>query len=300
MDLHSFSFTAMGTPCNVQLYAPGRTVARRVAGMVESEVVRLERKYSRYRSDSFLSRINSIASTGGSLRVDDETARILDYAKACYEQSEGLFDITSGILRHAWDFKLNRIPDKAQVDSLLSRIGLDKLDWDGSTLGFTVPGMELDLGGVVKEFAVDRAAAVCREQDVHHALVNLGGDIQVVGCHYHGDPWSVAVCDPQRPTQPLHSLHLHQGALASSGDYARCITINGRRYGHILNPRTGWPVSCLAAVSVISDLCIVAGSASTIAILKEQNGKAWLRDLELPHLWTDTEGNSGGTLLSAS
>ncbi|MCB1670803.1 MAG: FAD:protein FMN transferase, partial [Pseudomonadales bacterium] len=297
MQLHTFSFTAMGTPCSLQLYAPDHAVAGRVARLVTSEIARLESKFSRYRADSLLSKINRIAEHGGSLRVDKETAGIIDYAIACFEQSEGLFDITSGILRRAWNFKSAQLPDQALVTELRSRIGLEKVEWDGTTLGFPLAGMELDLGGVVKEFAVDRAAAVCREQNTKHALVNLGGDINVVGCHFQGEPWQVAVSDPEQPSSPFYSLNVFKGALASSGDYARCVTINGRRYGHVLNPRTGWPVSCLSAVSVLSDFCVVAGSASTIAMLKEQDGKTWLRELGLPHVWMDTQGNRGGSLL---
>ena len=94
----------------------------------------------------------------------------------------------------------------------------------------------------------------------------------------------------------MTNLAISRGALASSGDYERCIVIDGVRYAHILNPRTGWPVKHLAAVSVISDFCVVAGSASTIAMLKEEQGPKWLEDLGLPHLWMDVNGNRGGDL----
>ena len=89
---------------------------------------------------------------------------------------------------------------------------------------------------------------------------------------------------------------LYEGALASSGDYERCIMVDGVRYGHVLNPKTGWPVRHLAAVSVIGDFCVVAGSASTIAMLKENDGADWLQDLGLPHLWVDVQGVSGGSI----
>ena len=94
----------------------------------------------------------------------------------------------------------------------------------------------------------------------------------------------------------LDTLLLHDGALASSGDYEHCITVNGIRYGHVLNPKTGWPVRHLAAVSVLSDFCVVAGSASTIAMLKEENGAEWLKELELPNLWIDVHGEIGGSI----
>jgi len=138
------------------------------------------------------------------------------------------------------------------------------------------------------------------EHGVRHGLINLGGDIRVVGPHPDGSPWQIGIRDPRKPDRMLRSVALRQGALATSGDYERCFTLDGRRYGHILNPRTGWPVQGLAAVSVIADYCVVAGSAATIGMLKENAGKTWLVGLGLPHLWVDTQGKIGGSLIDES
>lgn len=108
--------------------------------------------------------------------------------------------------------------------------------------------------------------------------------------------WRLGIRHPRSKEALLDTLLLYEGALASSGDYERCILINGVRYGHVLNPKTGWPVRHLAAVSVIGDFCVVAVSASTIAMLKEDQGIDWLRDLGLPHLWVDIHGVSGGSI----
>ncbi len=261
------------------------------------DVYRLERLYSRYRTDSFLSEINRVAATGGCITVDDETAGLLDYAATCYHQSDGLFDITSGILRKVWDFKSGQLPSQEAIIQIKEKIGWHQLKWVRPVLSFDVPGMEIDFGGVVKEYAVDRAAALCLEAGVQHGIVNLGGDIKIVGPHPDGSPWRVAIRHPRRSDSVLETLLLQAGALASSGDYERCITLNGIRYGHVLNPKTGWPVRHLAAVSVVGEFCVVAGSASTIGMLKEAKGPDWLNDLGLPHLWVDVTGEVGGSLL---
>ena len=297
MKYFALPFTAMGSPCEIKLYADSRSYARQVARDVMQELERLEQRYSRYRDNSYLSEINRVAAKGGEIEVDEETARLLDYARTCYDQSDGLFDITSGLLRKAWDFKSGQLPSPDHIDSLLARIGWDKLQWEAPVLRFPVPGMEIDFGGVVKEFAVDRAAVCCQQAGIQHGLVNLGGDLRVVGPQADGSPWRVGIRHPRNPDAVLHTLELSAGAMASSGDYERCISLNGKRYGHVLNPTTGWPVSTLAAVTVIGDFCVVAGSASTIAMLKEDQGKAWLAELGLPHLWVDTDGNTGGSLL---
>lgn len=297
LKYYQFDFKAMGSPCAIQLYAHSRKIGRDAAKIAMDDIDRLEKLYSRYRDDSFLSEINRVAAVGGNIAVDEETAGLLDYAATCYQQSDGLFDITSGILRKVWDFKSGNLPAASAIELIMEKVGWHHLNWHRPMLSFNVAGMEIDFGGVVKEYAVDRAAALCLEAGIRHGIVNLGGDIKVIGAHPGGDPWRVAIRHPRQTDAALETLLLKSGALASSGDYERCITLNGTRYGHVLNPTTGWPVGHMAAVSVISEFCVVAGSASTIGMLKEAQGPDWLDDLGLPHLWVDVDGQAGGTLL---
>jgi thiamine biosynthesis lipoprotein len=289
-------FKAMGTPCDIQLFARSGEQAAQAANMAVADVERLEGLYSRYRETSILSAINRVAAVGGSIEVDAETASLLDYAVTCYEQSDGLFDITSGILRRAWKFHENRLPGQALIGELLEKVGWHKLIWNKPRLTFTVPGMEIDFGGVVKEYAVDRAANLCYSHGVRHGVINLGGDIKVIGPRADGSPWRVGIRHPRHQDELLDTVLLFEGALASSGDYERCINVDGVRYGHVLNPFTGWPVRHLAAVSVIGEFCVVAGSASTIAMLKEETGVEWLQNLGLPHLWVNVQGEVGGSI----
>ena len=155
---------------------------------------------------------------------------------------------------------------------------------------------KIDFGGVVKEYAVDRVAALCRDAGIRHGFINLGGDIKIIGPHPDGTPWRVGIRHPRNPNGVVQRLNLSGGGLASSGDYERCIVVDGVRYSHVLNPKTGWPVRHLAAVSVWADFCLVAGSASTIAMLKEDQGPAWLEELGAPCLWVDSQGNTGGSM----
>ena len=293
---HRYPFKAMGSPCELQLFAADEAAARRVAARAMADVARLEARYSRYRDDSLLAEINRVAAGGGAIEVDAETASLLDYAATCHVQSDGLFDITSGLLRRAWRFDGGKLPDAADIAALLARVGWHRLEWRAPRLAFPQPGMELDLGGVVKEYAADRVATLCRDAGISSGVVNLGGDIRVLGPRADGSAWRIGIKHPRRADVLLDSLELRGGALATSGDYERCLVIDGQRYGHVLNPRTGWPVRHLASVSVVADFCVIAGSASTIAMLKEQDGPAWLASLGLPHLWVDVDGNCGGTL----
>lgn len=286
----------MGTQCEIQLFVEEQKLANRIAEIVIADVQRLEGLYSRYKPDSLLSKINTVAATGGSIVVDAETAGLLDYAATCHQQSDGLFDISSGILRQAWRFETGQLPDQPLIKQLLKRVGWHKLRWQAPVLEFPLAGMELDFGGIVKEYAADRAAALSWHAGARHGLVNLGGDIKLIGPRPDGNAWQIGIHHPRRKQSLATSLALHNGAVASSGDYERCIMVNGQRYGHILNPKTGWPVRRLASVSVAGEFCVVAGSASTIAMLKEEQGPGWLEQLGLPHLWIDVDGNSGGSL----
>jgi thiamine biosynthesis lipoprotein len=282
MRLFRFPFGAMGSPCELQLYAETPQQARGAADRAIADIALLEARYSRYRQDSLLSAINAAAAQGGSIKVDAETA--------------GLFDITSGVLRRVWSFASGRLPDPAELAAVLRRVGWAKLRWDNPRLEFPIAGMELDFGGIVKEYAADRAGTLLLDLGITQGLVNLGGDIRVLGPHPDGRAWAIGIRHPRRPDALLGNLLVRQGALATSGDYERCLEIDGRRYGHILDPQTGWPVEGLAAVSVLAPCCLVAGSASTIAMLKAQEGPAWLAGLGLKHLWVDGTGRIGGNL----
>lgn len=299
MKFYQHRFQAMGTPCDLQLYAQSPSQAQQVIQLVVNDILRLEARYSRYRQDSLLSEINRVAAQGGSLTVDAETASLLNYAHTCYLQSEGLFDITSGILRQAWRFEQASLPSQAHLEDLLTKVGWDKVFWQEPRLEFTLPGIELDFGGIVKEYAADRAVSLCWAEDIRHGFVNLGGDIKVIGPRPEQQPWCIGIRDPQKPTATLRNVFLRSGAIASSGDYERCIRIDNKRYAHVLNPYTGWPVQYLSAVSVVAEFCVLAGSVATIAMLKADAGPQWLAELGLAHLWVNELGECGGDLSRA-
>jgi thiamine biosynthesis lipoprotein len=260
-----------------------------------ADVRRLDAKYSRYRADSITAEINHAAAAGGAIDVDAETATLLDYAATCFEQSDGLFDITSGVLREAWSSDRKTLPELALLETLLARVGWSKVRWGRPRVAFGVAGMELDFGGVVKEYAADRAATLCTEGGFRHGLVDLGGDIKIIGPHPDGTPWAVGIQHPRSAEAVMATLDLFQGAIATSGDYERFVEIDGRRYSHILSPRTGMPVCGLAGVSVAAPECVVAGSATTIAMLMEDRGAQWLDEVGLPHVWMDQQLRVGGT-----
>lgn len=277
-----FSFHAMGSPCDIRFYAADVVEAASTFKHVVQDIVELENKYSRYKSESLLSKVNVAANQGASIDVDDEFLALLSYANACFEQSDGLFDVTSGVLRELWDFSTDaaiEIPSSEQIESVLERIGWRHVVIKDHTVSFAKKGMAIDFGGIVKEYAADCSAKKLVDQGVQFGLVNLGGDIKAVGPHPDGCPWNVKIRDPKVAGKHVAEIPLYHEGLATSGDYERCVEIEGQRYSHLLSPKTGWPVAGLSSVSVKAPQCVVAGSAATIAMLKGNQGKAWLESL---------------------
>lgn len=292
-----FDFAAMASPCSLQMDGRDERVMRRAAQAAMAEVQRIEQKFSRYTEGSVISRINQSAGREG-VEVDAETRGLLDFAHALWTQSDGLFDITSGVLRRAWDFKKATLPEPAALQTLLGLVGWQQVAWDGKQVRLAQPGMELDFGGFGKEYAADRAAAVLLQHGLHHALVNLGGDLHALGerglPELNGAPWQIEIQHPRQeagqPNTPLAWLPLGRGGLATSGDYERFFIHEGRRYCHVLNPRTGWPVTHWQSVSVLAANTTSAGALSTIAMLKGADAAAWLQTQGVRYLAVQHDG----------
>ncbi|MDH4182150.1 MAG: FAD:protein FMN transferase [Betaproteobacteria bacterium] len=291
LAVYSFAFRAMASRCEVRLFAPDESTAREWSDAGIAEVRRIEEKYSRYREDSVTSALNRSAG-GAGLAVDEETAALLNFGARLHEQSDGAFDLTSGVLRRAWDFKSARLPQAQDIDGLLPLVGWQRIEWDGSQLRLPLPGMEIDFGGIGKEYAADRAAARLQELGARHGLVNLGGDVRIIGAQPDGSAWKVGVQDPRGDAGVvIASLPVPAGAMATSGDYERFFEHDGRRYCHLLDPRTGWPVAHWRSISVVAPLCVLAGACATIAMLKPvTQALAFLDEQGVRYLGIDASG----------
>ncbi|AWB68716.1 thiamine biosynthesis protein ApbE [Saccharobesus litoralis] len=294
MHLFQFQFKAMGSPCSLHFYAANQSLAQTAARHAQQEVARLESKYSRYRSSSLLSNIN-LSAGKKAVAIDNETAALLAYAEQAYQISDGLFDITTGVLRNAWNFKSKTIPNDETILQWLDLVGWQDVEWQQSQIYLPKAGMEIDFGGIVKEYASDAVVALLKQHQIQFGLVDMGGDIHVVGPHPNGDAWLVGVQNPASNAKdnnpsPVANIPMTHGGLASSGDYQRYIELQGKKYSHVLNPRTGWPVSGLAAVSVWSEQCVMAGTLATITMLKEEAGVSWLQELAVPFVAVDLQG----------
>ena len=276
LQIHRLPFKAMGSACEVVLASHTQNEAESMAKLAIDEVLRIERKYSRYTTDSVIAKINQQAGRGA-LQCDDETWALFQFATQLFDKSDGLFDITSGVLRQAWDFKKPEVPTSQKLEVLLPLVGWQNVVLQDQSIALPLAGMEVDLGGFGKEYAADRAAQVLKEKGVTHGYVNLAGDMRFLGPKSTGEPWMIGIQDPRARDQVVATLPITQGGLATSGDYERYFELNGQRYCHVLNPKTGMPVSYWRSVSVTSPATVVSGCTTTMAMLKEADGLAFLQ-----------------------
>ena len=270
------SFLAMASPCLVLVDTADQAAGAAVGAIVQAEALRIEAKFSRYRR-SVISHINERA--GEPVLVDEETADLLDFAALSHRLSGGLFDITSGALRRVWRFGPDsRIPTAREVEALLPLIGWQKVRWTRPVLCLN-RGMEIDFGGLGKEYAVDRALAAAQVHSRLPVLVNFGGDLRVSGPRADGGAWSVGIEDVEHAGTTAGRLELRAGALATSGDAHRRLVRDGVVFGHVLDPRTGWPVThAPRAVTVHAPTCTEAGQLAKLALLHGAGAEEFLRE----------------------
>lgn len=275
-------FNAMASPCELFIDTSDKEIAKRVGEAVAKEAWRIEDKFSRYQATSVVGQLN--AKAGQKCYIDQETYLLLQFAQQCYELSEGLFDITSGILRRAWHFDCSdNIPSQETIDKYLPAIGFSKINYDEST--FTMPAnMEIDLGGLGKEYAVDKAIQVVQSITEIPVLVNFGGDLAATAPRINSQPWSIGIEHPSKSANKAVYVKIRQGALATSGDANRYLLKDGKRYSHVLNVKTGWPVDeAPNSITVAAPKCIQAGILATLALLQGNKAEEYLETNDITY-----------------
>ncbi|HCH69284.1 MAG TPA: FAD:protein FMN transferase [Colwellia sp.] len=278
----------MASPCEVIIQSSDKQLSAELGNIIATEVWRIEDKFSRYNQHSACGVINNNA--GHSVSIDEETYLLLNFAEQCYQLSDGLFDISSGVLRKTWSFQGNEgnndnFPSEVQVKQNLTHVGWRKIKFDQKKITL-VKGMEIDFGGIGKEYAVDRAIILAKQLTNSPVLVNLGGDLAVTCARLHNKPWQVAIEHPD--TKSDHNkladmiVSLKSGALATSGDARRFLIKDGKRYSHILNAKTGWPIKeAPRSITVVAPQCIQAGILATLALLQGSHAEQFLVDQDI-------------------
>ncbi len=266
---YKLSFQAMSTVCRVHFRSLNPTLARDFQSEVLRWIAWFEARYSRFIASSLISRINASAGRDW-VEVDPETDALLSLCQEMVFFTGGVFDPTSMPLLRLWNWKANPpvVPSEDTIRAALDMVGWRKVQRRRGAIFLPREGMCLDLGGIGKEYAVDRVLMLGLQRGIDNLLVDFGNDVRV-----HGEPpekgaWHIGLEDPQQPGRCWTGVAVTNHAVATSGDYVRHFFHQGRRYGHIIDPRTGYPVNNGSlSVSVIAPHCTMAGILSTSAFV---------------------------------
>lgn len=267
--LQKLAFQAMGTRCCVQFHSVPASLARDFQQDVIRWVSRFEAYYSRFIDSSLIGRINAAAGEHW-VEIDPETERLFAFIQDLFFLTRGAFDPTALPLIRLWNWKAQPpvLPSDAALLAARELVGWNKVQRRPGGVFLPQRGMCLDLGGIGKEYAVDCVINLALERGIENVLVDFGQDVRVRGTGPGKEFWWIGLEDPNEPGKCWTGVAVTDQAVATSGDYVRCFTVNGRRYGHIIDPRTGYPANtgCRAA-SVIAPTCTTAGILTTAAII---------------------------------
>jgi FAD:protein FMN transferase len=266
--LYTTRFALMGGEGEVRFVDHrGQEAATFLAREAVAEARRIETKFSRYRPTSVVSEINDEAG-GSPVVIDDETETLLRASLDLAVLTEGRFDPTVGVLRRVWDFRKAVVPRDEDIDALLPRVDASSVVLRFGTVRLARENMEVDLGGVGKEYAADRVAELLKARGVESALVNFLGDVRTVGRRGDGKPWVIGVQDPRDRQRFRFTIRAKQDCgVATSGDYERSFEVDGVRFHHILDATTGRPSRGIASATVVAPTAFEAGQLATAAFL---------------------------------
>ena len=273
------SLPIMGTAVECQAFHSEPKQARRAVEAAFAAVQQVDRDMSLYRPESDIGRLNRLSGQNETA-IGRSTAAVLQASLGVGRNSRGALDVTITPLLNQWGFYSVRkeAPGSRQLDAALALVDYRRVHFDANkgTVRLGRRGMQLDFGGVAKGFAVDQAVDALRAHGVPQGMVNAGGDLALLGRHPDGDPWIVGVQHPLTPARLLLALSLDGGAVATSGNYLRYRVYGGRRYGHLLHPRHGYPADTALSMTVVVPTAMRADALATAALVMGHDGLAWL------------------------
>ena len=262
----------MGTEVNIIVIGNNRAVIRSAVQAGFREISRIEDIMSAYKPDSELCSLNK----AGEYESSRELLYVIDKASHTSELSGGAFDITCKPLIDLWHNakKTNEVPDTQNILDALSLVGYRDILIKNNNVKFNKAGMKIDLGALAKGYAVDMAINLIKDYDIKGALIDAGGDIRAIGKREDGKLWEIGIKHPRERNRIIGLINLENSAVATSGDYERFFMLNGKRYSHIIDPRTGYPVdNQIVSVSVLSSDCLTCDSLATaLTVLGEKRG----------------------------
>lgn len=270
---YEYTGFTLGTYCRIVVSS--KKGSKNLAQIIFNELNRVYKKFDPNNSDSVISKINA---SGDWVDLDEESFVLIDAAMKFSQITEGAFDPALGNLIKLWGFDKiaqkvpTKVPSQTEIDEILKHCGIGKVELDSRTRRVKLnDGVKLDLGGIAKGYALDRACQIAKEIDPKcTGFVEVGGDIRILGPKFGSRPWVIGVRDPRKPDLAVTYIYLTDGAVATSGDYERYFIVDGLRYHHIFDPRTGYPATGAQSVTVIAKDATTADVLSTSGFVMAQ------------------------------
>lgn len=285
----------MGSRFEITVVHPERARGERAIAAAWAEIDRLEAMISSWRRDSETSLINRNAGVRP-VAVSPELFNLIRRSLKVSDLTGGAFDITFAGAGRLWDFKAEkpRLPDPEAIRKAIARVDYRRviLDEKARTVFLERPGMRIGFGAIGKGFAANRAVRVLKEAGIGNGMVNAGGDLLGFGIREDGRSWGIGIAHPRQRERIFAWLRLNDQAVVTSGDYESFIVVDGKRYGHILDPRTGWPVdSLMSATLLCPDAELADALATATSVLGPEKGMALINKLKgVEALLVDRDG----------
>ena len=285
----------MGTVIEITLIADDEEAANKASLQAFQEIKRIETLMSPWLDSSDVTRINRSAGKER-VKVSPETFEVIQKAQEISELSEGGFDITIGPLTELWrEARKKKIPPPVEeVKEKLGLVNFKNIETDQEGKVFLKKkGMAIDLGGIAKGYAVDRAFELLKSLGYKNLIVNAGGDLRVGGLK-NNQPWSIGIQNPRESKKILARISVSDMAVATSGDYERFFNYEGKRYHHIFNPKDGFPTEGCQSVTIVTKDCITAdGLATAVFVLGSEKGYSLCQKVEgVDCIIVDKEGKT--------
>lgn len=283
----------MGTDLEIKVIDADPEKAKKALDAAVAEIQRVEDMFTTWR-DSPLNRLNAQAGKGF-VQVPEELAKLVARSLAVAEVTHGAFDPTFASVGKLWDFKAvpPKLPSDSEIAAALKKVGYRKVKIDLENSRISLPaGTRLGLGGIAKGYGVDRAMTVLMDHGIKNGVVNAGGDLKALGTKF-GEPWRIAITHPRKGHKPVAVVPLSNICLVTSGDYERFFMVNGKRYHHILDPRTGRPATgCISATVLAPDAAFADALATAMVVLGPEEGLKVIEALpRVNALLVDLEGH---------
>lgn len=280
---HIYESSHMGSRFAITVVHEDSSLAWKAILAAENEIERIEALISSWRENSQTSAINRAAGKQA-VQIDKELFDLISRAQKVSQLSQGAFDLSYASMDRVWKFdgSMTKVPDSLAVAESVSKVNYQDIILDKKHTAVTLQkaGMKIGFGAIGKGYAANRAKTLLQEMGIASGMVNAGGDLIAWGTEENGAPWKIAIADPSKQKQVLAWLELSDKAVVTSGDYERFVEIEGKRYAHIIDPRSGYPVQGLTSVTIICpDAEIADALATTVFVLGKEEGMALIEKL---------------------